>query len=613
MIKAKNPILLNVSYIKPTKANNNKECFEIIFKNDINETQRAEEPAESLIYFVKPEFRNYDYNKPEERISSMYTVKSPISKIRYKIAEEMGDEGKQIIKQAYEQRDFRRLNQLYKWRYSYGADFQPEFYFMRDWYGKHTMTMPKLSIAYLDIECDMIDTRINMDKISDTAYAPVNAVTVILDESKEAWTFLLKPYEPSKLGRTEEEYKERYKLYESQKRQHEFLMNNKDEFIRDLNNSFDPTYGHLSYHIRDYDKEINLIADIFGLINKRKPDFCLAWNMRFDVQYLYYRIIALGYDPSTIMCSKDFDDRRCYFKVDRSTFELAKQYDFFYCSSYTQYICQMRLYASIRKSQHALKSVKLNAIADKELKDKKVEYEDEGNIIMFAYLNWLKFVKYNIKDVLLQLGIERKCHDVMSYYNKSHSNWTPYAKIFKETHLLRNVREQYFEQEGWVQGNNLNIIDDIYDDSRSFYGKSVDEEEDEEASFKGAINADPIWNDKCGIRILGMKSNNMHSNAMDYDMGAFYPSIKIASNMDPITLMYKASFYNDEFLSGEYYNRSLNNKYIEKDKNGNIRKLDFTGEAVNTYVSNNPQTFMYNYEGVPTTTMFIRFVLTELS
>ena len=52
------------------------------------------------------------------------------------------------------------------------------------------------------------------------------------------------------------------------------------------------------------------------------------------------------------MCTK-----RCYFKVDRSTFLLEKQYDYFYCSSYTQYICQMRMYASVRKSQHKLKSV----------------------------------------------------------------------------------------------------------------------------------------------------------------------------------------------------------------------------------------------------------------
>ena len=40
----------------------------------------------------------------------------------------------------------------------------------------------------------------------------------------------------------------------------------------------------------------------------------------------------------------------------------------------------------------------------------------------------------------------------------------------------------------------------------------------------------------------------MYKNPIDFDMGAFYPSIKIASNMDPGTLLYKASFNNNEFL-----------------------------------------------------------------
>lgn len=614
MIKSKNPILLNVTYIKPSKSNNNEEYFEVIYKDDNGESQLSKEKPDTFIYFVKPEYRNYNYNKPEERIELMDKIKSPISKIRYKIAEEMGEEGKSIIKRSYENKDFKMLNRLYAWRYCYGCDFQAEFYFMRDWYQNHQLPNPKLSVAFLDIECDLIDYTLDLDDIPNTAYSPVNLITVILEDTKEAWTFILRPYEPSKMGLSEIEYNERYKLYENQMKQHNELMNDIDSFIKDLHDSFDGTYGYLNYHLREYEKEINLIADVFALINKRKPNFCLSWNMRFDIQYLYYRIRALGYDPASIMCHKDFDQKRCYFKVDKSTYQLEKQYDYFYCSSYTQYICQMRLYASIRKSQHKLKSVKLNAIGDRELKDKKVDYADVGNLTKFSYLKWLMYIKYNIKDVLLQLGIERKTHDVSTYYMKSHANWTPYNKIFKETHLLRNVREQYFEKDGWVQGNNLNIIDnDINDDSNAFYGKNVysSDEDEDESSFKGAINADPVWNDRIGMRILGMRSNNVFENPMDYDMGAFYPSIKIASNMDPITLLYKASFDNDEFISGEMSNRSLNNKYVEKDKNGNIRKLDFTGEAVNTYVSKNLLTFGFNYLGLLNITDMMKIVMKE--
>lgn len=200
---------------------------------------------------------------------------------------------------------------------------------------------------------------------------------------------------------------------------------------------------------------------------------------------------------------------------------------------------------------------------------------------------------------MLQYGIERKTKDLTTYYMRSHSNLTPYNKIYRETHLIRNVREMYFNKDGWVQANNINIIDDMKsEEEKLFYGEE-DDDSDEKSSFKGAINAEPVMNDFVGKEVLGVKTNNIHENAMDYDMGAFYPSIKIASNMDPITLLYKASFNNEEFISGEYLNRSLNQKYEERDKNNNLRKLDITGEAVNTYASKNILTFGYNFLGLP--------------
>lgn len=602
MIQGKCPMLLNVTYVRPTR-DNKEEYFDVIYKDDSGESRRSKEPALADIWFVKPEFRNYNYNKPEERVEKMYEVSVPISRVREQIAKEMGTEGEEFIKNCYRTGNFKALNQLYKWQYSYRADFLPEYYFMRRWYSKYKIGNVKLSKAFIDIETDMLDNQLDMEDIPNTAVSPVNLITIIFENEKDSWTFVLRPHEPSKIGVNEEDYRKRYKLYEKQLADHEYMMSHTSEFISDLNASFDPTYGHLDYHIREYEKEIDLIADAFRLINLRKPNFCMIWNMRFDIQYLYYRIIALGYDPASIMCHKDFDNGRCYFKVDKSTFLLEKQFDYFYCSSYTIYICQMRMYASTRKSQHKLKSVKLNDIADIELRDKKVEYPEESNIITFAYKSWMLFVKYNIKDVLLQLGIERKTGDSLAYYMKSQSNLTPYSKIFREVHLLRCVREKYFNEIGWVQGNNLNVIDNDEDTmEKSFYRN--DEEEDE-FTFKGAINADPVWNDTVGMKIMGIKSNTVFKNSIDEDMGAFYPSCKIASNMDGITLLYKASFNNDDFLSGEFCNRSLNQTYIEKDKNGRTRKLDFTGEAVNTFVSGNILTFGNNYLGYPSITQLL--------
>jgi len=198
---------------------------------------------------------------------------------------------------------------------------------------------------------------------------------------------------------------------------------------------------------------------------------------------------------------------------------------------------------------------------------------------------------------------------------KSLSNVTPYAKIFRETHLLRNVREKYFNIDGWTQGNNLNIIGlDDPDNIFSTVESSDDDEDDDEkeSSFKGAINADPSWNDNVGMTVLGSPSNVFFVNAIDEDMSAFYPSIKIFSNMDPSTLLYKASFKNEEFISGKCVNRSLNNVYTETDKNNNIRNVDITGEAVQTYTSGNILTFGYNWAGLMSITEILAKAYREL-
>jgi hypothetical protein len=458
-----------------------------------------------------------------------------------------------------------------------------------------------LTKAFLDIECDGIDFTTEMDQIDNSAYSPVNLVTLFLEDYKESHTFILAPYTPSKTSYSDiDEYNKRYELYERQLKDHTDLMANMGQFIDQLEKEFSPVYGHIKYILKSYDKEINLIVDLFKLIHDRKPNFCFIWNMRFDIQYLLERIKVLGYNPRSIMCHPDFNVQRCYFHVDKSTFRMEKQFDYFYCSSYTQYVCLMRLYASIRKSQQMLKSVSLNAIGDKELKDKKVEYPAEANIITFPYIDWKRFIIYNIKDVLLTAGIERKTNDAMTYYLRSHINLTPYSKIFRETHLLRYVREKYFNKYGMVQGNNINIIGKNEDDTFNKFSSHDDEEDDDtDATFKGAINAEPLLNDYVGMDILGKKSNVVYQNSCDYDYESFYPTLKIISNMDPSTLIFKASFNNQEFISGEMSNRSLNTIYFERDKDGNTRSVDNTGEAVNTYMNKNVLTFGYNYLDLP--------------
>lgn len=340
----KNPTLLKVEYVRPNKKKEIKECFQVVYINDDGEVKYTTDEAKVPIYIVKPEFRTYKYNKPEERIDKMDKVMVNISEIKNYIAKEAGPWGKAIKDKAKAMEDMSIENELLKWPYCYGCDFLPEFYFMHEWFERYPLNgIPKITTAFMDIETDIMDYSPDLNNIEDTAFAPVNLVIVIMEETKEAYQFILRPYVPPKDCYSEAEYKERYALYEKQLAAHKWMMAHIDDHIEDLHRRFDDTYGYLDYKLREYTEEIELIADVFRFINTRKPNFCLIWNMRFDIQYLYHRIIALGYDPDSIMCSQEIQNGYCRFKEDKSTFLIEKQFDFFNCSSFTQYLCQMRL------------------------------------------------------------------------------------------------------------------------------------------------------------------------------------------------------------------------------------------------------------------------------
>ena len=88
MIVGKNPLLLNVSYIYPNKSQGTEEAFEVIYKSDDGVVRKLYEPPLADIYFVKPEYRDFNYNKPWEKMERLFKARVPISKIKTAIANE---------------------------------------------------------------------------------------------------------------------------------------------------------------------------------------------------------------------------------------------------------------------------------------------------------------------------------------------------------------------------------------------------------------------------------------------------------------------------------------------------------------------------------------------
>ena len=313
---------------------------------------------------------------------------------------------------------------------------------------------------------------------------------------------------------------------------------------------FDESYPGFEFSAYWYDDELELITRVFRLIHQLSPDFMMFWNIAFDIPYLINRIKYLGGDPKEIICHPDFPNKECMFKHDNFHFQIKNKTHFFRVSDMTIYADQMVNYAAIRKGQAELRNNKLTYIAKKEIGDEKLNYAEDGTIKTLSYRNWLKYFLYNIKDVLLQYGIEDVTNDLETFYIYSYENITQYENVFKQTVKLRNFQYRDWLAQGLVPGVNVNAF--INGDGNIEEEEEDDDDEDpfaesdgkpkkkgKDVGYEGALVGNPLLINYFGDTLYGKRTNNIFRFSIDMDMTAFYPSTVGAMNIYPTCLIFK--------------------------------------------------------------------------
>jgi len=496
-----NIMLLDVLYYPPRKETNREDFIDIIYK----ELDTGEKHIKSIknptidIYFLKEQYRNYDYNKTFMEIDKCDKHSVEYKKIPWYIAGQAGDQYVNELRRLVENGRYKDIQKIQTYPYVFGSDIPIDVFYRTQWLLEYdNEQMKPLTKIYCDIEVDTI----SVSNFVRDGSCPINAVTVVDDVSNSVYTFLLNNPDNPLIS--------------------EFVKDI-DNFIEELHMMFDESYGRLSYYIYMYDSEKELLIEMFKLINTLKRDYCLFWNgLGFDIPYILARFEKLGLDPYDIICHKDFKNKICKLHEDDKNFQIANKGSYFKASTYTKYIDQMILYAATRKGQSELRSNALNVIGQKELGDEKLDYTDEANIKTLPYKNYRKFVAYNIKDVLLQMGIERKCNDIDNLYLRSYSNCTEVDKVFKQTVMLKSRAYYEYLLQGNVLGNNVNVFN-----------------KDATEGFVGALVGDPLLNSHTGIVLLGAPSMYVFDNVIDMDFSSMYPHIIISFNIERNTMIAK--------------------------------------------------------------------------
>ena len=391
----------------------------------------------------------------------------------------------------------------------YGYDISIEHYYWIQFLLEYGNDLPKrISVGYFDIESDTIQ----VEGFAAPGEAPTCAVTFIDQDKKIVYTIALAKDNLPVLAETNPHFDEIYQMKEDFYKQLDYIRGHIDDFIAECHQNFDEYYGELEYKIAFVDDEIQLHLLFWDIIKGSDIDYLMAWNAPYDIRNLIERPLTLGYEPESIICDPAFAYKTTFFEEDDNV-QAHKRNHRCIVSIKPLMICQMWMYAGIRSGKGKQASLRLNSIAKKELGDEKLNYEEEGNIRTFMYKNYWKFLMYNIKDVLLQLGIGRKTKDIDTVYDRCYENAMLIPEAFVSTTMLTQSLTKFFLKEGFVMGTNTNRTEKPYDWRQYVSASTSDDVLSAEQMIADAAAFDPDDMDDYDAALLDSDEDDFSSES----------------------------------------------------------------------------------------------------
>lgn len=621
-IDPNNSMLLDIQYVRANRKDGTPDCLYTIYK-DLRTDKKfviTMENPKMPIYFEKEECINHKYPVDYRELADCKQHVCKYSEIPFEIAKHMGDSGQRFLQNIFETKNYSNLVMLNTYPYVFGHDYDIRTYYRHAWRKKVSDNIiPHFKKGFLDIEVDSFD----VPGFPTPEKNPIDLVTAIDGKEKQVYTFALvnRPYEPIKdglkyLGNISDDVKKMYEekeqhrkeMYDSRHQQERELMDDVEGLKKELHELFDASYPGFEYNFYFYENdERKMLVHLFECIHMISPDFLMIWNISFDIPYILNRMNALNLDATEIICDPEFKYKVCRFKKDTRNFDIKNKCDHFEVSSKTVYIDQMENYGAIRKGRDELRSYSLNYIGRKELEDEKLDYSEDGNIKTIGYTNYRRYFIYNIKDVLLQYGIEECTEDIDNLYNNSYNNITPYENCYKQTVVLRNVQYRIYDNIGLIPGANINQIM-LQQDMRLHPEKYAKKNKTPE--YEGALVGNTSIISNFGKEMYGKKTNYMFAYSIDMDMTAFYPSTIGCLNIAPSTMIFKATILanNYDVRGGKIPFHGFTDVQLVEDNLDSFQG-DISAEIFDNFQTGNILSTGHKFMNLPTITELEKLVL----
>jgi DNA polymerase elongation subunit (family B) len=175
--------------------------------------------------------------------------------------------------------------------------------------------------------------------------------------------------------------------------------------------------------------EYNLCKKFLELWKDKYPDIITGWNTKFfDIPYLVNRFRKiLGEEETKKLSPWNYITERKAYVNNRQLIG----YTLVGVSS-LDYIELYKWYAPGGKSQE---SYRLDNIAQVELGEGKLDYDEYDNLNALYRLNFQKFIEYNIKDVELIIKLEDKLKLVELAVTLAYDTKSNFEDVFAQTRM----------------------------------------------------------------------------------------------------------------------------------------------------------------------------------
>ena len=296
--------------------------------------------------------------------------------------------------------------------------------------------------------------------------------------------------------------------------------------------------------------EVDLIKKFLGWWQSEYPDIITGWNVQnFDIPYMVNRITKVCGDQEVRKMSPwgVINDKMVDLGMNRK----IESYSFLGIATLDMLDIYQR-YAPNGKSQE---SYKLDNIGHEELGERKLSYEEYGNLFNLYKQDFQKFIDYNIKDVDLVDRIDGKNKLIELALTLSYDNKCNYEDVFAQVRMWDVICFHH------LKSKNI-VVPPI-------------ERHEKDSKYVGAYVKPPI--------------PGFYNWVASYDVNSEYPSVIMGSNISPETIVEPADYSDDmrnildqhitieRLLSGNIDTSGLSKDNVTLTANGQFFRRDRQG------------------------------------